>query len=108
MPWNGSTWVEFDTMNGSAGNMIEMFQYGNDVTSGAFGFLILVAVFVIIFVGSSRTAGGSSLSLSLFITAILSFLMAAMDIVIDEVAYAMLFVLMVAVALMFKGGGRDV
>lgn len=108
MPWDGATWVAYETLRGNTTDIVSVFQYNDDITGGIFGVGILVMIFLIMLVGTSRTAGGSSLALSLFVTAILSYLLAAVDIVMDEIAMAMTIVLMVAVALMYKGGSRNV
>ena len=106
MPWDGATWVPHEVVGGNATTFTELMQYANTVSGDVFGIMVLVSVFLVIFVASGRQDQGAGLAASLFITTILSYIMAAMDVVGDYVAWVMTFALMGAVILLYKGGSN--
>jgi len=108
MPWNGSTWVPHEVAGGNASTFTDLIQYANDVSGNVFGVMLLVSVFLVIFIASSSKNQEAALPASLFITTILSYIMAAMDAVGDWVAWVMTFVLMGSVILLYKGGSSNV
>lgn len=108
MPWNGSTWIPYEVVGGNASSFVDLIQYANDISGDLFGIFLLMAIFMAIFIASSRKGMEVSLSSSLFITAILSFIMAAMDVIGNWVAWAMAFALMGSVMLLFIGGSKNV
>ena len=108
MPWDGATWVPHEVVGGNATSFIDLMQYANDVSGDMFGIIMLAAVFFIIFIASGRRESENGLAASLFITTILSYIMAAMDVVGDWVAWVMTFALMGAVILLYKGGSSNV
>ena len=106
MPWEGATWVPHEVVGGNASTFTDLMQYSNDVSGDLFGVMLLVAVFIVILVAGSRKDEGTGLAASLFITTILSSLLAAMDVVADWMAWVMTFVLVGAMLLLYKGGSN--
>lgn len=113
MPWDGNTWVPYTELNDwtNATTLIDVGQYANYITNHAFGVLVIIAFFIITFgaMSASKMEMETSLYVSLFMTTILSYLFAALDMVIDEIALAMTFILVASVALLYiKGGSNNV
>lgn len=106
MPWSGSTWVDHEVAGGNT-DFTGILQYSNAVTGDAFGLMLLVSVFIVIFIGSSaRGQGESGLASSLFITTLLSYMLAAMDVVGDWVAVAFTVGLVASMVILYRGGGE--
>lgn len=108
MPWDGSTWVPHEVVGGNATTFTDLMQYANEVSGDVFGVMLLLSVFFVIFIASSRKDSGNGLAASLFITTLLSYIMAAMDVIGDWVAWVMTFALMGSVILLYKGGSGNV
>ena len=108
MPWINGTWVAHEVLAGNASTFTEMIQYANTVSDDIFGIMLLTSIFFVIFIASSKRDSGGGLAASLFITAILSYILAAMDVVGDWVAWVMTFALVGAIVLLYKGGSSDV
>ena len=93
MPWNGTIWIPYESMDVNTTSLLGMAQYDNSVTGGIFGLMVIIAVFMISLVGMSLNYKEDALPFSLFITMIVSYLLAAIDIVADEIAWGITFVL---------------
>ena len=104
MPWDGVTWIPHETVGGNATSFTDLMQYANTVTGDAFGLLLLGGIFMIIFIVGGRQDAGTGLASALFITTLLSFLLAAMDVVGDWVSWVLIFALMGSIVLLYKGG----
>lgn len=90
MPFNGSIWYPYEVL-GNQTNITSIGaigQYDNQITGGVFGLVLLVSFFVVCFMALSYREEYSALPVSLFLTTILSYLMAAIDMLADEVAWA--------------------
>ena len=114
MPWNGDTWVPYDTMgNGTVTTILDIAQYNNTVTGDVFGLFMLIAFFMIALTGLTyygRTQSTeTNIATAVLLSTILSYMMAAIDMLADEIAWAMTFILVGSVILLYaKGGGSSV
>jgi len=109
MPWNGSTWVDFDVVGGNYTDFTGLIQYTNSISGDMFGIMLLVSMFMVIFVaGSAKGKMDVGLSSALFVTTVMSYLLAAMDGVGDWVAWAMTIILVASVVVLYRGGENDV
>ena len=110
MPFEGTginTWTDYPVAAGN-NTFQDLMVYANTTTDGVFGIMLLVSIFIIIFVVGSKKDEDTALANSIFVTAILSYILVAMTVVANWVAILMTFLLMAAVIMIYKGGSKDV
>lgn len=103
MPFVNGSWVPYTMFNGTT--LLDMGQYINATLGGFFGFGILIVVFFVTFVIGSRYSPTTALSSSMFITTILAFLLASVDLFPDQFVIIFVLGLVASIILLFKGGG---
>jgi len=109
MPFfENGTWYPYETISGNATTFIDIMNHANTLTNDLFGIMMLGAIFLILFVAMSSRDSDTALASASFVTAILSILLAAADVIADFISIGMIFVTIGAIIMLYRGGNKNV
>ena len=88
-------------------SIIDLFIYANTVTSNAFGYLILIAVYIITFISLKNYPTERAFASASFITAITSVFMAVLGLVPTFVVLFPTILAIVSIFILARSGGGE-
>ena len=101
MPWENIT-----QYNGTT--LVDLFSYNNDITNDMFGVSLLLIIFMVMYFPMSARRPDLALTMSLFITGIISFLMVGLGLVNIMVAVGVMVAFAGSFVIYMKGGSYGV
>ena len=103
MPFEtNGTWTDYPLPN--ATDLLGLAQYNNSITNDMFGLSLMLLIFIILYGSMSYTRSPVSLQVSLFITAIIGFLMLIINLVGMWVPMVFLVGFVASMIFLYKGG----
>ncbi len=84
-------------------NILDYFSYGNEITGGMFGILVLIPIWMVLFLTMIRFGMGRAFVGASFSTSLLSYLMAVMGLI--NINIVLIPTLATAVGIIFIGRG---
>jgi len=105
MPIINGTWTAWELLNSTnSTNLLKIAEYNNSIMNDMFGTLLLLSLLVIFIMITSSTRSNISIQISLFITSIIGFLLAAIGLVGVHIPVTIMIAFVGSMVLLYRGG----